>query len=86
MKKLLTILFVLCSMAYSYSCPVCERNQPRILKGITHGQGPSSNWDYVIISGMIAISLIASYLSVKWMIQPGEKSEHHIKRTILNFE
>lgn len=86
MKKILVLIVMLIQYSYSFSCPVCERNKPKILQGITHGQGPSSNWDYVIIISMIAISLLSFYLSVKWMVRPGEKSAHHIKRTILTTE
>ncbi len=76
------ILNGLCVMA----CPVCERNQPKVLKGITHGAGPESNWDYVIVWTTVAIALCTLFFSVKWLIRPGEKSECHIKRFILNNE
>lgn len=86
MKKILLFMAMLIQCSYSFSCPVCERNKPKILQGITHGQGPTSNWDYVIIISMIAIALLSFFLSLKWMVRPGEKSAHHIKRTILNIE
>jgi len=67
-----------------YACPVCERNQPKVLKGIVHGAGPDSQWDYLII-GSVAILVIGTlYFSVKWLIKPGEKNKDHIKRTVLN--
>lgn len=68
------------------ACPTCEIAQPRYLKGITHGAGPQSNWDYVIMWAMVVIVLFTLFFSVKWLIQPGEKSNDHIKRFILNNE
>jgi hypothetical protein len=55
-----------------------------MLKGITHGAGPESQWDYVIVWTTAAIVLLTLFFSVKWLIRPGEKSEDHIKRFILN--
>lgn len=68
------------------ACPTCEIAQPRYLRGITHGTGPQSNWDYVITWAMILIVLFTLFFSVKWLIRPGEKSNDHIKRFILNNE
>lgn len=68
----------------AWACPVCERNQPKVLKGITHGTGPESQWDYVIVWITILIVLLTLFFSVKWLIRPGEKSPEHIKRVILN--
>lgn len=82
-KNLLTTSLLLNTLA-SIACPVCERNQPKILKGITHGAGPETNWDYVIVGVMSFLVLATLIFSVKWLIRPGEQSEHHIKRFILN--
>ena len=86
MQKLLftSILFVL--GVPLLACPVCEKQQPKLLKGITHGAGPDSNWDYLIISLMAAIVLVSLYFSIKWLVKPGESKQTHIKHTILNFE
>ncbi|MCY4780284.1 hypothetical protein ORI89_11535 [Sphingobacterium sp. UT-1RO-CII-1] len=66
------------------SCEVCERNQPKMLRGIVHGQGPDSQWDYLIIGAVAVIVVITIYLSVKYLVKPGEKGEQHIKRTFLD--
>ena len=79
---LLTLSFILFSGA-SFACPVCDQQQPKLLRGITHGAGPDSNWDYVIISVMGAIVLVTLFYSVKWLLTPGETSTGHIKRFIL---
>jgi len=66
------------------ACAVCESQQPRLLKGITHGTGPESKWDYLIVSAMLTVVLLTLFFSIKWIIRPGEKSENHIKNFILN--
>ncbi|MBN9481938.1 MAG: hypothetical protein BGO70_15305 [Bacteroidetes bacterium 43-93] len=84
-KTLLTIPFLL-NAVWALACPVCERNKPKILRGITHGSGPESRWDYMIVCVAIAIVLYTLFFSIKWLIRPGEKSDRHIKRFILNNE
>ena len=82
-RMFLTILLQFNSL-WMLACPVCERNQPKVLKGITHGAGPEGNWDYVIVWATVAIVLVTLFFSVKWLIRPGERSDQHIKRSILN--
>jgi len=81
---LLTMLLLI-SMS-SIACPACEKQQPKILQGITHGGGPGSSWDYLIVWIAVAIVLFTLYFSLKWLIRPGEQSNSHIKRLILNNE
>lgn len=85
MKK---VLLTGCLMIMSFeiiACPVCEKQQPKLLRGITHGTGPSSNWDYVIIMAAVLVVLATLFFAVKYLVKPGEKERNHIKRTILNF-
>jgi len=86
MKKIFLTGILLLNILFVFACPVCERNQPKVLKGITHGAGPESQWDYVIVLTTAAIVLVTLFFSVKWLIRPGEKSDRHIKRFILNNE
>ncbi|TXJ22464.1 MAG: hypothetical protein E6Q24_21130 [Chitinophagaceae bacterium] len=86
MKKLFLIAFLLFNVLWVLACPVCERNQPKVLRGITHGAGPDSRWDYVIVWATVAIVLCTLFFSIKWLIRPGERSDRHIKRFILNNE
>lgn len=86
MKRLIyTIIFFFSFVLTTWACPVCERNQPKVLRGVVHG-GPGSNWDYVIIGFFTIITLLTLYYSVKWLIRPGEKENNHIKYSILNDE
>lgn len=86
MKKLIALLFMLPIAIASQACDACEAQQPALLKGITHGAGPQSNWDYVIVIAMALIVVLTLYFSIKWIFIPGERNRDHIKRTILNFD
>ncbi len=83
MKALLILLFAL-SLQIVSACPVCEKQQPKITQGLTHGAGPQSNWDWVIIAIIAAITLLTFLYSLKYLIKPGEKNTNHIKQSILS--
>lgn len=70
--------------AIAMACPVCERNQPKLLKGIVHGAGPQTNWDYISVWVTAIITIITLFFTIKWLIKPGEKNDDHIKYSILN--
>lgn len=70
----------------AFACPVCEKQQPKLLQGISHGVGPQSSWDYVIIWAMVLIVAFTLYFSIKMLVKPGERTDNHIKRTILTIE
>lgn len=86
MRKLLIALSLLCHSLNGLACVECEKQQPKILRGIAHGAGPESKWDYVIVWAAVAFAVFTLFFSVKWLIRPGEKSADHIKRFILNNE
>lgn len=79
------IPLLLLSMA-GFACPACEKQQPKLLRGISHGAGPDGNVDLLIIAVSSLIVLLTFYYSLKWIIKPGEKSPDHIKRAILNHD
>jgi hypothetical protein len=83
LKYLLSILVVLTAQIAN-ACPVCEKQQPKITQGLTHGAGPQSNWDWVIIAIISVITILTLIYSVKYLIKPGEKNENHIKQSILS--
>lgn len=84
MKWFFLIILLLTQVTLTLACPVCEKQQPKVLRGITHGAGPQSQWDYVIVWIGVIIVLLALFFSVKWIFKPGEKSANHIKQLILN--
>jgi hypothetical protein len=83
-------IFVTMAAALGYfaaaACPACERQQPAILRGITHGSSPQGNLDYIIVWVAVVIVAATLFFSVKWLLFPGEQSAGHIKRFILNDE
>ena len=83
MKRFIIPLILLFTSYEAWCCPVCERQQPKVLKGIVHGAGPNSQWDYLIIWAVIFITLISLYFTVKWLLRPGETNTMHIKYSIL---
>jgi phage shock protein PspC (stress-responsive transcriptional regulator) len=87
MKKGLIITLLFAAMAsVALACPVCERQQPKVLRGVVHGSSPESSWDYVIVAVVAVITVFTLYYSVKWLIRPGETNKEHIKYHILNNE
>ena len=88
-KRVLLNLMLLTGMVLSFSlpamaCEACKQQQPKFLQGITHGAGPGSNWDYVIVVIMVLVTLYSLYATVKCIIRPAEKDNEHVKRMILN--
>ena len=73
MKKIFLTGILLLNVLFVFACPVCERNQPKVLKGITHGAGPESQWDYVIELTTAAIVLVTLFFSVEWLVRAGVK-------------
>ena len=86
MRKLITTLILCVATAVAFACPVCERNKPKALQGITHGTGPDSNWDYVIVILIAIIAVLTLFYSVKWLIKPNENNPDHIKFLFINKE
>jgi len=82
MKKSITLLLLMLFQFTAFACPVCERNQPKVLRGIVHGSGPDSNWDYVSIVITMIIAILALIYSVKWLWKPNENNLDHIKYSI----
>lgn len=83
-KKIISTLCFFAAASGTFACPVCERNKPKILQGITHGSNPGSNWDYVIVTAIAIIAVLTLFYAVKWLIKPGEKNKDHIKYLFIN--
>ena len=86
LRKMLVIVVFLLANSAVIACEVCQKQQPKILRGITHGGGPQSGWDYVAVWGTVVIVVISLFYTVRWILHPGEKEKEHIKRSIFNFE
>jgi len=82
--SLITILSLMAFVPSALACEVCKENQPKPLQNITHGVGPQSDWDYVIITAGILIVSITLIYSLKFLISPREKDPDHIKNIVVN--
>ena len=69
--------------SFAAACPACERNQPKLLKGITHGTGPQNQWDYIIVSIMALIVLFSFVMLIRYVFFVKEPAGH-IKNKILS--
>lgn len=81
-----TLLLLLSMTVTGWACPVCEKQQPKVLRGIAHGAGPDNNWDYLIVGVITVIVLITLFYSMKWLVRPGENTPDHIKRNVLDLD
>lgn len=81
-SALLFLLFAGIPLA-NYACELCRENQPRLLKGITHGTGPQGNTDYIIIWTAVLIVSVTLFLSIKYLVWPKESAADHIKYSIV---
>ncbi len=65
-------------------CPLCKSNQPKGFEDITHGVGPEGNLDFVIMYTAIIIVGYTLFMSIKFLINPKEKNQGHIKNLVLD--
>ncbi|MFH6985567.1 hypothetical protein [Marinoscillum luteum] len=80
----LLLLFIAGSFGQAFACELCKQNQPKPLQNITHGTGPQSDWDYlIIIIGIIIVTLTLFY-SIKLLVKPQENRPEHIKHIVVN--
>ena len=86
--RYLNALFVIMGIfgihSSAMACDACKAQQPKFLQGVTHGAGPASKWDYVVVSIMIIITVYSFYAMVRCMTKPAEKTHEDIKNIILN--
>lgn len=85
--RYIALLAFTCLLPISgFACTVCKKQQPELLQGITHGAGPQSDWDYVIVGATVVVVILTSVLSICYLFRPGESGAEHIKYSILNPE
>ena len=78
------ILFFILISTPLLACDVCSKQQPRVLKNITHGAGPQGQEDYIILISAIIIVLFTLFFSIKYLVKPGEKSPQHVKNIVID--
>jgi hypothetical protein len=83
MKKLFVCTSAMAATSATMACEVCEKRQPKLLRGILHGAGPESKWDYLIVAGAAVCVVACLYYTIRYLYKPGETNENHIKHTIL---
>lgn len=81
--RIASAFILLLASVPAWACEACDKQQPKLLRGITHGTGPQSSWDMPIIYASAIIVLATLVLAVKYLVKPGERGADHIKRTIL---
>lgn len=86
MRTLLIMSALVLLHSVSLACEVCQKQQPKVLRGITHGVGPQSDWDYVAVGITALVMVVSLFYSIKWIIHPDEKEKGHIKNSIFYFE
>lgn len=84
-KFKLGLILLLGIETMSKACEACELQQPKLTRGLTHGAGPQSNWDWVLVAIMTVITILTLIYSFWYLIKPKEKENEHIKRAILKF-
>lgn len=84
MRKIIVLITILLTRQVVFACDVCKKQQPKVLQGITHGTGPQSNWDYVIVIAVGLLVVATLFYSLKSLLKPQEQSLNHIKYSILN--
>ncbi|MEP6736810.1 MAG: hypothetical protein ABJA70_14905 [Chryseolinea sp.] len=84
-KSILSIALIFANVG-SIACEVCKKQQPKVLRGISHGPGPQSEWDYLIVGVTALIVMVSLFYSIKWIIRPGEREKEHIKHKIFKME
>lgn len=83
-KKIIVFFILFFPGLRSFACELCEKNQPKLLKGITHGAGPTGTMDYIIIGIASVIVFVALFLSIKYLVKPREGNADHIKNIVLD--
>ncbi len=85
MKKFLTNTILLLGIFISnasIACETCKINQPKITRNLVHGVGPESNWDWFIVGFVVLLTILSLFLSIKYLLKPGEKNSNHIKYSL----
>lgn len=82
--RLILLLFSLGTfLPAAWGCELCGAQQPKILRGLTHGSGPQGPFDYLIVSAAAVVVLVSLGYAIKFIVHPGERQADHIKRIVI---
>jgi hypothetical protein len=84
LTRVISTVLLLAARFPVMACEACKKQQPKLLQGITHGSGPKSNWDYLIVSVMVVITIYSFYAMIRYMTKSRDKVYQNIKTSILN--
>ena len=62
--RFLITLALMVTYQVTLACDACLKRQPKITQGITHGTGPESNWDWVIVGIVAVITLFTLFTAL----------------------
>lgn len=82
-KNTAVILFLFI-VNFAFACDACKLQQPAVTREFTHGVGPRGDYDWIIVAVIAVITVLTFVYSLKFLVYPGEKSQDHIKNSILN--
>ena len=82
-KNTAVILFLF-FVNFAFACDACKLQQPAVTREFTHGVGPRGDYDWIIVAVIAVITVLTFVYSLKFLVYPGEKSQDHIKNSILN--
>lgn len=80
----LSAFILVLAVNFVWACEACKLQQPKITQNFTHGAGPDSKWDWLIVAVIALITVYTLVYSLKYLIKPGEKDRDHIKYSIFN--
>lgn len=83
MKTLLLLAVGVLASIPGWACELCQANQPKALRNITHGTGPQGDLDWIIIWSAVVIVGVTLFLSLKFLIKPREDRPGHIKNIVV---
>lgn len=88
MKKIISYFSITLFFAFTanalLACEVCSANQPKGLENITHGPGPSGDFDYIISIIAVIIVAFSLFYSIKFLVKPKEDNPDHVKNIVIN--
>ena len=86
MKWAILITFLVFQSPILMACEACNKNQPKLLQGITHGAGPEGWWDYFVVVIMVVVTIYSLYATIKCFVVTKEVKYKSIKNLIVTQE